>query len=82
MIFVKATALAGAAAVGRRNGIPELFFGPRPRKSLFGHIHPLSGFLAFDGQELAERALMLAVKEINEAGGIKSMEAAPQLKGC
>ncbi len=40
-----------------------------------GHIHPLSGFLAFDGG-LVTNGLTLAVEEINAGGGIKSMGGA------
>ena len=54
---------------------PMYFVGATPPEVLIGHIHPLSGFLAFDGQE-QKKGLMLAIKEINDAGGIKSLGGA------
>jgi len=40
-----------------------------------GSIHPLSGSLAIDGTQM-ENAVKMAVEEINEAGGIKSLGGA------
>lgn len=40
-----------------------------------GSIHPLTGPLAFDGQQMA-KAVHFAVEQINEAGGIKSLGGA------
>jgi branched-chain amino acid transport system substrate-binding protein len=68
--FMKTTALAAAAASAGSLGVPTLLRA-QPKEIVIGHIHPLSGPLAFDGQEL-QNGLMLAVKEINAAGGIKS----------
>ena len=71
--FVKAgTTAAGAAAVSM--GFPSVLRAA-PKEIAIGHIHPLSGFLAFDGKEL-ENGLKLAVSEINAAGGIKSQGGA------
>ncbi|AOV07418.1 hypothetical protein BI350_07615 [Sporosarcina ureilytica] len=40
-----------------------------------GSIHPLSGGLAQEGQEMRD-AIRLAIEEVNEAGGIKSLDGA------
>ncbi len=72
--FIKTTALAAAAVSAGTFGVPTLLRAA-PKEIAIGHIHPLSGFLAFDGQEL-QNGLMLAVKEINAAGGIKSLGGA------
>jgi branched-chain amino acid transport system substrate-binding protein len=72
--FLKAGALAGGAAAIGSMGFPSILRAA-PKEIIIGHIHPLSGFLAFDGKELAN-GIELAVKEINEAGGIKSMGGA------
>jgi len=71
--FIKTTAAAAVVSAGSL-GIPTLLRA-QPKEIPIGHIHPLSGPLAFDGQEL-QNGLMLAVKEINAAGGIKSMGGA------
>lgn len=73
--FMKSTAVAGVAAAVGTVGFPNVLRGADPKEILVGHIHPLSGALGFDGQEL-KKGMMLAVKEINDAGGIKSLEGA------
>jgi branched-chain amino acid transport system substrate-binding protein len=73
--FMKTTAAVGMAAAVGSIGFPAVLRGAEPKEILIGHIHPLSGALGFDGQEL-KKGLMLAVKEINDAGGIKSMGGA------
>ncbi|MCU0595959.1 MAG: ABC transporter substrate-binding protein, partial [Desulfobacterota bacterium] len=73
--FMKSTAVAGVAAAAGTIGFPNVLRGAEPKEILIGHIHPLSGALGFDGQEL-KKGMMLAVKEINDAGGIKSMDGA------
>ncbi len=72
--FIKTTAVATAAVSAGALGVPTLLRA-QPKEIPIGHIHPLSGSLAFDGQEL-QNGLMLAAKEINAAGGIKSMGGA------
>lgn len=72
--FLKTVAVAGGAAAAGGLGFPAILRA-QPKEIPIGHIHPLSGFLAFDGQELAN-GLKLAVDEINAAGGIKSMGGA------
>lgn len=73
--FLKATAAAGAVATVGSLGFPNVLRGAEPKEILIGHLHPLSGSLAFDGQEL-KNGLVLAVQEINGAGGIKSLGGA------
>ena len=68
--FLGATAALGAGALG----FPAVSRA-QAREVKVGHIHPLSGFLAFDGG-LVVNGLTLAVEEINEGGGIKSMGGA------
>jgi branched-chain amino acid transport system substrate-binding protein len=67
--------LAGlGAAAGAALGAPA-HLRAQAREVKIGHIHPLSGFLAFDGG-LVANGLTLAVEEINGAGGIRSMGGA------
>jgi branched-chain amino acid transport system substrate-binding protein len=73
--FIKCTAAMGTAAAVGSLGFPNVLRGAAPPEILVGHIHPLSGFLGFDGQEL-KKGLMLAVQEINDAGGIKALDGA------
>lgn len=73
--FMKSTAVAGVAVAVGTMGFPNVLRGADPKEILIGHIHPLSGALGFDGQEL-KKGMVLAVKEINEAGGIKSLGGA------
>ena len=65
------TFLRGAAAVGAALGFPAVLRA-QAREIKIGHIHPVSGPLAFDGG-LVVNGLTLAVEEINAAGGIRSM---------
>jgi len=73
--FLKTTGLAGAAAAASSIGFPNVLRGAAPPEVAIGHLHPLSGFLAFDGQEM-KKAVMFGVKQINDAGGIKSLGGA------
>lgn len=69
------TILGGAAIGGAAVlGFPAILRA-QAREVKVGHIHPLSGFLAFDGG-LVVNGLTLAVEEINAAGGIKSLGGA------
>ncbi|MBW1714071.1 MAG: ABC transporter substrate-binding protein, partial [Deltaproteobacteria bacterium] len=72
--FVKVGTVAAGAAAAASVGFPSVLRAA-PKEIAIGHIHPLSGFLAFDGKEL-ENGIKLAVSEINEAGGIKSQGGA------
>ncbi len=71
--FVK---IAGAAGLGLAvgGGFPSILRA-KPKDILIGHIHPLTGGLAHTGQAY-KAGLMLAVDEINEGGGIKSLGGA------
>lgn len=73
--FIKGSAAMGAVAALGSIGFPSILRGATPPEIVVGHIHPLSGFLGYDGQQL-KNGLMLAVKEINDAGGIKSLGGA------
>jgi len=74
--FIKGTAaMGGAAAAFGLVGFPSVLRGATPPEIVIGAIHPLSGFLGFDGQEL-KKGLMMATKEINDSGGIKSLNGA------
>jgi branched-chain amino acid transport system substrate-binding protein len=68
--FLGAAGAVGASALG----FPAVLRA-QAREIKVGHIHPLSGFLAFDGG-LVVNGLTLAVDEINEGGGIKSIGGA------
>jgi len=68
--FLGRAALAGAATVG----FPAVLRG-QPREVKIGHVHPLSGFLAYDGG-LVANGVVLAVEEVNAAGGIKALGGA------
>jgi len=72
--FLKTVAVAGGAVAVGGLGFPAVLRA-NPKEILIGQIHPLSGFLAFDGQELSD-GFKLAVDEINAAGGIKSLDGA------
>ena len=73
--FLKTTGLAGAAAAASSMGFPNVLRGATPPEIAIGHLHPLSGFLAFDGQEM-RKAVMFGVKQVNDVGGIKSLGGA------
>lgn len=49
--------------------------GDASDKVLLGSLHPLSGGLEFEGKE-AHQGVLVAVDEVNAAGGIKSMDGA------
>ena len=72
--FIKSTAAVAAVATVGSLGFPNILRGAAP-EILIGHIHPLSGPLAFDGQEM-KKAVMWGIREINDAGGIKSLGGA------
>ena len=74
--FIKKTAQATAtAAVVGTIGFPNVLRGAQPAEVLIGHIHPLSGFLGYLGNQL-KNGCEMAVEEINAAGGIKSLGGA------
>jgi branched-chain amino acid transport system substrate-binding protein len=49
--------------------------GAQPRSVRVGVLHPVTGALAYSGQQCREGALM-AIEDINKAGGIKSLGGA------
>src|SRR5262249_6519254 len=63
-------AAAGATVLG----FPAVLRA-QPREIRIGHVHPVSGPLAFDGG-LVVNGLILAVEEINGSGGVKSVGGA------
>lgn len=73
--FMKSTAAMGVAAAVGTVGFPAVLRGAEPKEILIGHIHPLSGFLAFDGQEM-KKATEFGVQQVNAAGGIKCLAGA------
>jgi branched-chain amino acid transport system substrate-binding protein len=74
--FIKSTVLATAtAATIGTIGFPNVLRGAAPPEILIGHIHPLSGFLAFDGQEM-RNAVLWGIQEVNDAGGIRALGGA------
>lgn len=52
-----------------------LVAGAQPKSVKVGVLHPVTGALAYSGQQCREGALM-AIEDINKAGGIKSMGGA------
>ena len=68
----EATLAVGAVSV---LGFPAVLRGAVAPPIKLGHIHPMTGFLAFMGGQL-RAGLVLAVEEINAAGGIKSLDGA------
>jgi branched-chain amino acid transport system substrate-binding protein len=52
-----------------------LIAGAQPKTIKIGVLHPVTGALAYSGQQCREGALM-AIEDINKAGGIKSLGGA------
>src|SRR5919112_2539522 len=52
-----------------------LVAGAQPKTVKIGVLHPVTGALAYSGQQCREGA-MLAIEDINKAGGIKSLGGA------
>ncbi|HMS79162.1 MAG TPA: ABC transporter substrate-binding protein, partial [Burkholderiaceae bacterium] len=68
--FLKHTAAAGSAAAAF-----PLVGGAQPKPVRIGVLHPVTGALAYSGQQCREGALM-AIEDVNKAGGIKSLGGA------
>lgn len=66
--------LAGAGAAASALAFP-LVGGAQPRSVRIGVLHPVTGALAYSGQQCREGALM-AIDDINKAGGIRSLGGA------
>jgi branched-chain amino acid transport system substrate-binding protein len=67
--FVSQTAAAASALAF------PLIAGAQPKSVKVGVLHPVTGALAYSGQQCREGALM-AIEDINKRGGIKSMGGA------
>lgn len=67
--FITQTAVAASAVA-----LP-LVGGAQPKPVRIGVLHPVTGALAFSGQQCRAGALM-AIEDINKAGGIKSLGGA------
>ena len=67
--FVSRTAAAASALAF------PIIAGAQPRSVKVGVLHPVTGALAYSGQQCREGALM-AIEDINKRGGIKSMGGA------
>ena len=67
--FVTSTAAAASALAF------PLVGGAQPKTVKIGVLHPVTGSLAYSGQQCREGALM-AIEDINKAGGIKSLGGA------
>lgn len=68
-------AATGAAALAAGvSGFPAVLRA-QPASVKIGLIHPVSGFVAFSGTQCREGAMM-AIEDINAAGGIKSLGGA------
>ena len=66
--MAQATAAASALAF-------PMVGGAQPKPVKIGVLHPVTGALAFSGQQCREGALM-AIEDINKAGGIKALGGA------
>jgi branched-chain amino acid transport system substrate-binding protein len=66
--------IAQAGAAASALAFP-LVGGAQPRAIKVGVLHPVTGALAYSGQQCREGALM-AIEDINKAGGIKSLAGA------
>lgn len=73
--FIKGTMVIGSTATLGSLVFPNILRGAAPPEVLIGHIHPLSGFLAMPANEI-KTGLLMAVSEINDSGGIKSLGGA------
>ncbi|MBN1225705.1 MAG: ABC transporter substrate-binding protein [Deltaproteobacteria bacterium] len=73
--FIKGIVLMFAVVAVISIVFPNVLRAEAPPDILIGHIHPLSGALAYLGNQL-KNGTEMAVNEINEAGGIKSLGGA------
>ncbi len=67
--FIEQSAVAASALAF------PLVGGAQPKSVKIGVLHPVTGALAYSGQQCREGALM-AIEDINKAGGIKSLGGA------
>ena len=66
--------LAGTTALAGAIGLPRIGGAQAPAIKI-GLIHPVSGFVAYNGQQ-GRMGAQMAIEEINAAGGIKAMGGA------
>ena len=66
--------VAGTTALAGSLGFPAIL-GAQPAAVKVGMIHPVTGFVAYNGQQSRLGGTM-AIEDINKAGGIKSMGGA------
>ena len=66
--------VSGTAAAASALAFP-IIAGAQPKSVKVGVLHPVTGALAYSGQQCREGALM-AIEDINKRGGIKSMGGA------
>jgi len=66
--------VAGTTALAGSLGFPAIL-GAQPAAIKVGLIHPVTGFVAYNGQQ-GRLGGTMAVEDINKAGGIKSMGGA------
>lgn len=70
----------GQSAVAASALAFPLVGGAQPKPIKVGVLHPVTGALAYSGQQCRMGALM-AIEDINKAGGIKSL-GAPRSRPC
>ncbi|WP_170432506.1 transporter substrate-binding protein [Ruegeria arenilitoris] len=68
--------LGQAAAIGAMSTIPNMSLAAASDKIRVGGLHDLSGFLDFLGVPM-NKMLMLAIEEVNDAGGLLGKELEP-----
>ncbi|HEY8416560.1 MAG TPA: ABC transporter substrate-binding protein [Limnochordales bacterium] len=73
--FLKQAGAMAAAGSILSVGFPMVNVLAQRREVRIGHIHPLTGGLALEGNEMRD-AIRMAVDEVNEAGGIRSLGGA------
>ena len=71
----EAKLMAGGTGLAVTAGLPNILKAAGTEDVLLGTIHPISGPMAYEGS-LAENGVKMAVEEINQAGGIKSLKGA------
>src|SRR4051812_14886849 len=67
--------VAGGAALGASLAFPAVLRAQGPAAVKVGLIHPVTGFVAYNGQQSRLGGTM-AIQDLNQAGGIKSMGGA------
>ncbi len=73
--FTRRNILVGAASVAAAGVSMPAILRAQSQSLKIGILHPVTGALAYEGEQCRKGAL-LAIEEINAAGGIKSMGGA------